>query len=89
MFIIYDPFESEIVDAADINNIGEVLNVFLLTSSIVSYVYLVELTFASLRQLLATLSNWFNNGHYSIQATNDEFELHNTISSHIDEFFNS
>lgn len=77
MFIIYAPFENEIVDVGDIIPTAELMqpnytNFLVLTAALFAYIHLGRLTIRSLQELLSSVYNWWQRGQISYRLQNVE-----------------
>jgi hypothetical protein len=75
LFIIYEPFENEMVDAGDITISSfqrdyQYLNTAILIVCFISYSHLAKLTVMSFRELLSTLHNWWHRGRFTFRLSN-------------------
>lgn len=89
LFIIYEPFENEMVDAGDItiNSFQreyQFLNIAILIIGAVSYIHLAKLTMVSFRELLSTLHNWWARGRSTFRLSNAYVDDNNNDDNDVD-----
>ncbi|CAG9797890.1 unnamed protein product [Chironomus riparius] len=89
LFIIYEPFENEMVDAGDItiNSFQreyQFLSIAVLITGFLSYIHLAKLTVVSFRELLSTLHNWWDRGRFTFSLSNAYVDDNNNNDDDVD-----